>query len=577
MQKVIIKSSVELTREQKLKLETGLNKVASDIDYIIDEELIGGIAIIDGDKTLDATALQDLVDMKRLTDKLVYESMSKGIAIKDIPNLLKERAKDIIDNKLDFKICGKVISAADGVVHIDGLNNCCYGELLLIGNDAFALAMNLTKDSIGAILLSSSSVGYGDTAYATGRIIEVPVGDTLLGRVVDPLGNALDARPAIRATQSRRIEFPAPGIVDRAKVKQSLSTGILAIDAMIPIGKGQRELIIGDRQTGKTSIAIDTIINQRDKDVICIYVAIGQRAAAVSKIARTLEERDALKHTIIVLSTASDAAPLQYIAPYTGAAIAEHFMYAGKDVLIVYDDLSKHAVAYRTISLLLKRPAGREAYPGDIFYIHSKLLERAAKLSPELGGGSTTALPIIETQAGDISAYIPTNVISITDGQIYLEGELFKAGQRPAVNVGLSVSRVGGAAQTKLMRLLSAQMRLEIAHYRELSVFAQFGSSLDDTTKEILVYGAKIVEAIKQPEYSPLGELQEEIYLYAIVNKALKNVTVNRVREFLEAYYKYVVAQAPEMCSEIERDGALNDVNEQLLKKLTSDFVSAFK
>ncbi|MDR0751743.1 MAG: F0F1 ATP synthase subunit alpha [Christensenellaceae bacterium] len=515
--------------------------------------------------------------MKKVADKLISDSLKKGIAVKDIPALLKENSKDIVESQLDFKVCGKVISAADGVVHIDGLSDCCYNELLLIGNKAYALAMNLTTNSIGAILLSGTAVEYGDIAYSTGKIIEVPVGDALLGRVIDPLGNALDGRPAARTDISRRIEFPAPSIVDRSKVKESLSTGILAIDAMIPIGKGQRELIIGDRQTGKTSLAIDSIINQRGKNVICIYVAIGQRAAAVSKIVKTLEEYGALSYTIIVLSTASDSAPLQYIAPYTGSAIAENFMYAGRDVLIVYDDLSKHAVAYRTISLLLKRPAGREAFPGDIFYIHSKLLERAAKLSKELGGGSTTALPIIETQAGDIAAYIPTNVISITDGQIYLEGELFKAGQRPAVNVGLSVSRVGGSAQTKLMRNLSAQMRLDIAHYRELAVFSQFGSSLDESTKEILNYGAKIVESIKQAECSPLSTLKEELYLFAIVNKYLKKVPQNKVHEFLEAYYNYIIMQEAEICRRIDESGELSAEDEVKLKKTTSDYVSAYK
>ncbi|MDR0695975.1 MAG: F0F1 ATP synthase subunit alpha [Christensenellaceae bacterium] len=503
--------------------------------------------------------------------------MKNGVAIKDIPELLKKCSKNIVENKLDFKTCGKVISASDGVVHIDGLADCCYNELLLIGNKAFALAMNLTTDSIGAILLSGNAVEYGDIAYATGKIIEVPVGEVLLGRVIDPLGNALDGRPAVRTEMSRRIECPAPSIIDRSKVKDSLSTGILAIDAMIPIGKGQRELIIGDRQTGKTSLAIDAIINQRDKNVLCIYVAIGQRAAAVSKIVKTLEDNNALNYTVIVLSTASDSAPLQYIAPYTGAAIAENFMYSGKDVLIVYDDLSKHAVAYRTISLLLKRPAGREAFPGDIFYIHSKLLERAAKLSSELGGGSVTALPIIETQAGDIAAYIPTNVISITDGQIYLEGELFKAGQRPAVNVGLSVSRVGGSAQTKLMRILSAQMRLDIAHYRELAVFSQFGSSLDESTKEILNYGSKIVESIKQAECSPLSILKEELYLFAIVNKYLKKIPQNKVHEFLESYYNYIVSQEADVCKRIELSGELSKEDEEKLKTTTSEYVNAYK
>lgn len=577
MRNITVKSSIELTPEQKKSLEKGLvryNYVVDKYNYVVDK-LIGGIIIYDGEKIVDASIASELNRFRKQSEALL--SSRPGVSVTDIPKLIQENIDKLSGKKIEAGKGGRVVSAADGIVKIDGLYECKYGELILVGNGGYALAMNLETDGIGAIVLGGiESVNYGDIAYASGRILEVPVGEALFGRVVNPLGEALDGKMPVKTQKSRRIECEAPRIVDRDKVNEPLRTGILAIDSMIPIGKGQRELIIGDRQTGKTSIAEDTIINQKGKDVYCVYVAIGQRAAAVSKLVRTLEEHDALSYTSVVLATASDAATLQYIAPYTGCAIAEEMMYSGKDVLIIYDDLSKHAVAYRTISLLLKRPAGREAFPGDIFYIHSKLLERAAKLNKKLGGGSITALPIIETQAGDISAYIPTNVISITDGQIYLEGELFNAGQRPAINVGLSVSRVGGSAQTKIVKKLSAQLRLKIAHYRELAIFSQFGSSLDASTREILNNGAKMVEALKQPEYHPLSAIRETVYLFAIVNGYLKDIPLKAIRSFLEEYFRHVSGNAPGLMEKIEKTGDLDKEDTAFMDKLTKEFLELY-
>lgn len=571
MSKRIIRSAKELSAEQKKRL----TDVLSDVTFEVDENVIGGLMLIDGDKVIDSSAAAGLKKIFDKAEEAVHKK--RGIAVKDIPDLIKSKMSEMLSREPDVNSCGKVISAADGVLTIEGLSDCQYGELVLVGRMGYALAMNLEADSIGAILLGGDDdIGYGDLAFTTGRIIEVPVGEELLGRVVDPLGHALDGKAAIYTELHRRIECEAPRIIDRVPVTEPLSTGILAIDSMVPIGKGQRELIIGDRQTGKSSIAIDTIINQRGKNVYCVYVAIGQRASAVSSLITTLSENGAMDYTTVILSTASDSAPLQYIAPYTGAAVAEEFMAEGKDVLIVYDDLTKHAVSYRAISLLLKRPAGREAYPGDIFYLHSKLLERAAKLSDKLGGGSITALPIIETLAGDISSYIPTNVISITDGQIYLESELFKAGQRPAINVGLSVSRVGGAAQSKLMRKLSAQLRLDIAHYRELAIFAQFGSSLDESTRYILEDGAKKVEALKQAEHCPIRTVDEELYLFAIVKGFLKNIDSKLVRQFLEEFSRYAHSACPEVIKEISETGNLSPENEQILLNKANEFLSRF-
>ena len=455
---------------------------------------------------------------------------------------------------------GRIVACGDGVLTIEGLPNVKNGELLYVGGDKYALVMNLETDRVGAILLTDSyELGEGDIAYSTGKIVGVPVGDMLLGRVVNPLGAPLDGGKPIESKKYRPVEAPAPAIFDRANVNEPLLTGIKAIDSMIPIGKGQRELIIGDRQTGKTAIAVDTIINQKGKDVICVYVAIGQKISSVNSVIHTLREHDALSYTVVVCSTASEPAPLQYIAPYTGTAIAEEFMHAGKDVLIVYDDLSKHAVAYRAISLLLKRPSGREAYPGDIFYIHSRLLERSAKLSEEQGGGSLTALPIIETLAGDISAYIPTNVISITDGQIYLESELFNSGVRPAVNVGLSVSRVGGSAQRKAIRQISGQLRINLAQYRELAIFMQFGSDLDSQTQKTLSRGAKLTDTLKQRQYLNYSVKEMIVLLVVSQSDLIDGVPAKKVTEFNDGLLDYLRVNRSDLLGRIDPDAALSD------------------
>ncbi|HEX3028823.1 MAG TPA: F0F1 ATP synthase subunit alpha, partial [Clostridia bacterium] len=453
------------------------------------------------------------------------------------PEEISSIIKQQIENygvKTKTEDVGYVLQSGDGIARIYGLGNCMYGELLEFENGIRGMALNLEEDNVGCVLLGDGEeIKEGTVVKSTGRTVEVPVGNALIGRVVNPLGIPLDGKGEIVTDKFRPIEFLAPGVIDRKGVDTPLQTGIMAIDALTPIGRGQRELIIGDRQTGKTAIAIDAIINQKGHDVICIYVAIGQKASTVAGIVNTLEQFGAMDYTIIVSSTASEMATVQYIAPYAGVAIAEEFMYAQhKDVLIVYDDLSKHAVAYRAMSLLLKRPPGREAYPGDVFYLHSRLLERAAKLSDELGGGSITALPIIETLAGDVSAYIPTNVISITDGQIYLETELFFAGQRPAVNVGLSVSRVGGAAQTKAVKKIAGPLRTTLAQYRELAVFAQFGSDLDKATRDRLIQGERLQETLKQPQYTPYPVESQVIVLYAATNKYLMDIPTKEVNKF---------------------------------------------
>ncbi len=437
---------------------------------------------------------------------------------------------------------GVVIEAGDGIARVHGLSNCLAGELVEFENGAMGLALNLEEDTVGIMVMGDyTTLGEGQEVRSTGRIVEVPVGDALIGRVVDPLGNPVDGKGPIKAEKTRPVERIAPGVVVRQSVDTPVQTGIKAIDAMIPIGRGQRELIIGDRTTGKSAIAIDTIINQKGGDLICIYVAIGQKASKVVQTVAVLEQAGAMDHTIVVCANASDPAPLQYLAPYSGCAMGEEFMEQGKDALIVYDDLSKHAWAYRQVSLLLRRPPGREAYPGDVFYLHSRLLERAAKLATEFGGGSLTALPIIETQAGDVSAYIPTNVISITDGQIYLEADLFNGGFRPAINAGISVSRVGGAAQRRAMRQVAGGMRLDLSQYRELQAFAQFGTSeLDVATRNQLERGQRITEVLKQPQYQPMPLRQQVEILYAVVNGFLDDVPVDKVRDFEVAFHRFM-------------------------------------
>ena len=495
----------------------------------------------------------------------------------EISAVIKEQIKNY-KNKIDISDFGTVIQVGDGIARVYGLENCMASELLEFPGETYGMAMNLEEDNVGAVILGSDKeIREGDVVKPTGSVVEVPVGEDMLGRVVNALGQPIDGKGPIKSEGRRPIEYPAPGVLQRKSVHQPLQTGIKAIDSMIPIGRGQRELIIGDRQTGKTAIAVDTILNQKGKDVICIYVAIGQKASTVAQLMQTLENKGAMEYSIIVSATASDVAPLQYIAPYAGCAIAEHFMYQGKDVLIIYDDLSKHAVAYRAMSLLLRRPPGREAYPGDVFYLHSRLLERAAKLSDDLGGGSITALPIIETQAGDVSAYIPTNVISITDGQIFLETELFFTGQRPAVNSGISVSRVGGNAQIKAMKKVSSSIKLELAQYTELASFSQFGSDLDAETKMRLEHGEILLEILKQPQYQPVAVEHQVMIIYAAVNKYLTDIGVENVKAFEKGLYDFMDTQYPEVGKTIVETGQLDEAAEEKLKEGLEIYKKEFK
>ena len=494
----------------------------------------------------------------------------------EITQLIKTQIQNF-DSKAKMTDTGTVVTVGDGIARVYGLQDCMANELLLFPGDVYGMALNLEEEFVGAVLLGSDTgIREGDTVRRTGTIVSVPVGEALLGRVVNPLGQPIDGKGAILTNETRPIESPAPGIIERKKVHIPLQTGIKAIDSMIPIGRGQRELIIGDRQTGKTAIALDTIINQRGKNVICIYVAIGQKRSIVANVVETLTENGAMDYTIVVSATASELAPIQYIAPYAGCAMGEYFMYKGKDVLCVYDDLFKHAVAYRALSLLLKRPPGREAYPGDVFYLHSRLLERAASLSPELGGGTLTALPIIETQAGDVSAYIPTNVISITDGQIFLETELFNSGIRPAVNPGISVSRVGGDAQVKAMKKVSGTLKLAYSQYRELQSFAQFGSDLDRDTRERLEQGARIVEVLKQNQNSPVSVENQVIIIYAVIHDILSPVPVGRIREFESELFAYMDSTHPEIGAEIRDTGVLSDESTEALSGILKDFAAGF-
>ena len=468
---------------------------------------------------------------------------------------------------------GYVLSVGDGIAHVSGLNGCRNNELLRFDGDKFGIAFNLERDNVGVILLDKTDdIEEGSKVEGTGRVVSVPVGESLLGRVVDPLGRPIDGREPIRAKAFRPIEAEAPPIIERGAVKTPLQTGYLAIDAMVPIGRGQRELIIGDRQTGKTAIAVDTILNQKNTGVLCIYVAIGQKASTIASVRKTLEEYGAMEYTTIVAATASDTAPMQYIAPYAGCAMAEEFMYNGKDALIIYDDLSKHAVSYRAISLLLRRPPGREAYPGDVFDLHSRLLERAAKLSDRLGGGSMTALPIIETMAGDISAYIPTNVISITDGQIFLESELFHSGVRPAVNGGLSVSRVGGNAQTKAMRKVSGQLRLDLAQYRELAVFAQFGSDLDTATRDLLAQGEKLTELLKQDQYAPMPMQEQVVLLYVMTRGLVTQVPAKEIAQFKVDFIDFVRKHYPQILLRIEQSREVDEETEHSIVNAAQEY-----
>lgn len=495
----------------------------------------------------------------------------------EISSVIKEQIKRYED-KIQAETVGTVLEVGDGIARVHGLESCMSGELLEFPNGVFGMALNLEEGSVGAVLLGNDElIKEGDTVKATGRIVEVPVGDAIIGRVINPLGMPIDGRGPIQSNEFRPIESNAPGVIDRKSVNQPLQTGIKAIDSMIPIGMGQRELIIGDRQTGKTAIAIDTIINQADSDVICIYVAIGQKNSTVAQIVQELEKRDAMRYTVVVNASASESAPLQYIAPYAGCAMGEYLMHKGKNVLIIYDDLSKHAVAYRAMSLLLRRPPGREAYPGDVFYLHSRLLERAAKLSDKNGGGSLTALPIIETQAGDVSAYIPTNVISITDGQIFLEKELFDAGQRPAVNAGISVSRVGGSAQIKAMKKVSSKIKLDLAQYRELAAFAQFGSELDKETQATLNYGERLMAVLKQKQYSPLKVEEQIAIIYAVTNGYLNDVKVADISRYESEFFEFMRSTKIKLLEDIKRVGELTSEIDAGLKQAIEEFNGKFK
>ncbi len=495
----------------------------------------------------------------------------------EISSVIKEQIKRY-STEMEVSDVGTVIQVADGIARIHGLEKAMQGELLEFSGEVYGMVLNLEEDNVGAVLLGDTrNINEGDTVKTTGRVVEVPVGDALIGRVVNALGQPIDGKGPINTDKYRQIERVASGVITRKSVDTPLQTGIKAIDAMVPIGRGQRELIIGDRQTGKTAIAIDTIINQKGQDVICIYVAIGQKASTVANIVKTLEEFGAMSYTTVVASTASELAPLQYIAPYSGCAIGEEWMEQGKDVLVVYDDLSKHAAAYRTLSLLLKRPPGREAYPGDVFYLHSRLLERAARMSDEYGGGSLTALPIIETQAGDVSAYIPTNVISITDGQIYLETEMFNSGFRPAVNAGLSVSRVGGSAQIKAMKKIAAPIRGDLAQYRELASFAQFGSELDADTKEKLAQGERVREMLKQPQYKPMPVEYQVIIIYAVTKKFVLDIETDRILDFQDGLFELIDTKYPEIPETIKTTKVLDEETEKALVSAIEEFKKIFK
>ena len=494
----------------------------------------------------------------------------------EISSVIKEQIKRYA-SELEVSDVGTVIQVADGIARIHGLENAMQGELLEFPGEVYGMVLNLEEDNVGAVLLGDQrNINEGDTVKTTGRVVEVPVGDCMLGRVVNALGQPIDGKGPIQATNFRQIERVASGVIARKSVDTPLQTGIKAIDSMVPIGRGQRELIIGDRQTGKTAIAIDTIINQKGQGVKCIYVAIGQKASTVANIVKVFEEYGAMDYTTVVASTASELAPLQYIAPYSGCAMGEEWMENGEDVLIVYDDLSKHATAYRTLSLLLRRPPGREAYPGDVFYLHSRLLEQAARLSDKLGGGSLTALPIIETQAGDVSAYIPTNVISITDGQIFLETEMFNAGFRPAVNPGISVSRVGGSAQIKAMKKIAGPIRIDLAQYRELAAFAQFGSELDADTKERLAQGVRIKEVLKQPQYKPMPVEYQVIIIYAATRKHLLDIAVEDILRFETELFEFIQTKYPEIPESIKTEKVITEENEAALVKAIEEFKLQF-
>lgn len=562
--KAYLYSAVKPEATEKRKVTDFLKKKYQGkivLEWIEDPVLKGGFRLEVGADVYDWSSERRL---KQLQEQ--WNNIALVTDVNVIP-LLRETL-DTWTPTITAEEIGTVLSVGDGIATISGLNHVKYGEVVLFSSGIKGMVQNLRRGEVGCILFGDDrEISEGSTVKRTGRTAGVPVGDAFLGRVIDALGSPIDGKGQIQSEGYRPVETPAPGIIDRQPVNEPMETGLLAIDSMFPIGRGQRELIIGDRQTGKTAIALDTILNQKGKDVVCIYVAIGQKASSVAQLVETLRKNDAMEYSIVLCASASEADPLQYIAPYAGCALGEYFMNNGRDVLIVYDDLSKHAIAYRSLSLLLERSPGREAYPGDVFYLHSRLLERSAHLSEEKGGGSMTALPIVETQAGDVSAYIPTNIISITDGQIFLESDLFFAGQRPAVNVGLSVSRVGGDAQTKAMKSAAGAIRLELAQYREMEVFTQFSSDLDDATKQQLVYGQGLMRLLRQDQYHPMKQHEQVILLVAALNHIMQDVPIEEIKPFSKGLIQYIEEQASHICSEIDRNGMLpSEIKQDILK-----------
>ena len=566
--KAILRSAAAPNEKNRERLLAFLKKTYQqdvELEWQEDEHIQDGFLLQVGTDIYDWTIEGRLRQFKERLEKLPNTR-------DDIIPLMKESVENWTPEVTPEEI-GEVISVGDNIATVSGLDHAAYGEILLFPSGIKGMVQDLKPGEIGSILFGDAEeVSEGSIVRRSGRMAGIPVGEAFLGRVVDALGNPIDGKGQIEAADYRPIEMPAPEIIDRQPVNQPMETGLLAIDSMFPIGRGQRELIIGDRQTGKTAIALDTILNQKGKDVICIYVAIGQKASSVAQLAETLKKHDAMDYSIIVSASASDSATLQYIAPYAGCALGEYFMYNGKDVLIVYDDLSKHAIAYRALSLLLERSPGREAYPGDVFYLHSRLLERSAHLSDEKGGGSMTALPIVETQAGDVSAYIPTNIISITDGQIFLESDLFFAGQRPAVNVGLSVSRVGGDAQTKAMKTAAGALRLDLAQYREMEVFTQFSSDLDEVTKKQLQYGQGLMRLLRQPQYHPMQQHEQVVLLIAALNHVMQDVPVEKIDQFRSEYLAYMQDAASALCAQIDQTGMLSKEDYQSVLQLAKQF-----
>lgn len=565
----ILKSRIEISSSQKEKLENFLSKkYGRDISLIWEEDLDieSGFMLTYGKDVYDWTVQGKIDQLENKLSKIQLDE--KNYASVLIESMNSWSPKPFVEE------LGRVEEIGDGIAFVSGLRNVTYGEVIIFENGIKGMVLDIQDDRFGAIIFGDDEISEGSSVRRTGNVASIGVGDEILGRVVDSLGNAIDGKGMISIDSFETIEKPAPGILDRKPVSRPLETGLLAIDSMFPIGRGQRELIIGDRQTGKTAIAIDTIINQKGKDTICIYVAIGQKVSSVAQLAENLKAHGAMDYTIIVCSTASDSAALQYIAPYSGCAIGEYFMKKGKDVLIVYDDLSKHAVSYRSISLLLERSPGREAYPGDVFYLHSRLLERSSQLSDSFGGGSMTALPIVETQAGDVAAYIPTNIISITDGQIFLESDLFFSGQRPAVNVGLSVSRVGGAAQTNAMKKAASTIRLDLSQYREMEVFTQFASDLDETTRRQLLYGQGLMQLLRQEQYQPLMQYEQVIILVVALNKKLLGINVKEINRVMKEILDYIKINDENLVVEIEEGKVLNDEIKERILNLTDRYFS---